>query len=101
MRPIQKEFLALPSVIHDHGKAAGSGNDELLQFFMRMAAAHRSRWHIVEVIHALNEEGNVAIPLDERKISPVIRNFWQVDYTCGFRRFFQLILGRGSLGTVI
>jgi len=79
MRSIQEILLARETVIDNHGKTAGGGDDTFLAYLMSVASAHCSRGHIIEIVCALDQVGEVASPFNERKIAPMVSNLWEFD----------------------
>ena len=86
MRPIQKEFFTLTTVVYDNREAARSGNHKLLKLLVGVPPSRRPRRHIVQVIGTPDQEGDVAIPFDKSKVAPLIRNFWQIEDAGDFPR---------------
>lgn len=49
-----------------------------MQSSVRMTAALRSAWNVIQVIHTFDLEGNVALPLDEGQVSARLVDLWKV-----------------------
>lgn len=60
------------SVIENHVKTAGHGNQELLQRLMRMSASLGAAGHVIEIVDPPDIERNVLAALNEREIAPRI-----------------------------
>ena len=81
------------AVVEDDVEAAGHGNDELMQRFMRMPSPLRSARHVVEVINTLDVEGDMLTAFDESEIASRIVDFGEIDD-------FAIGDGHGRLGDV-
>ena len=99
MRPVQKVPFSLPSIVDHHGEASGCGNHKLLQLLVCMPSTHSPGGHIIEVIHAPDGKGHVAVAFNESKVAALIGDLGQInDPYCGVLRG---ALGRRGFGPVL
>lgn len=72
IRAVQVVAYAGRPILEHHVKAAASGDNHLLKFFMRVACPLSAAGHIIQVIHALDVKGDVLPRLNGCQIAPAV-----------------------------
>ena len=75
--------LLVLAIVQHHVKAAGHGNDELMQPLVGMPTALCPTGHVVKVIDALDVKGDVAATLDEGQVAAGIRDLGERHHLTG------------------
>lgn len=89
MGPVQEELPALGAIVNHDSEATRSCNHELLEFLVRMPASYSSGRHVIEVIDSPNRKRNVAVAFNEREVTPMIRDFREINNSSDVPKHFQ------------
>jgi hypothetical protein len=90
-----ESFPVLP-VIDNHIKTAGHGNDELLQFHVPVSTPLGASRHVIEIINALDLEGDMPATLNECQVPASVGDPWKINYVALVNAHHDASNQRGS-----
>src|SRR5690349_21507470 len=70
IRPVEVKPFPPPAVVEHDVKAAGHGDQQLVQVLVSVPASLRPPWNVVEVVDAADVERDVVMPFNEREVAP-------------------------------
>jgi len=69
----------LRAIIQNDIKAAGHGDNQLMQILVCMAAPFRPAGRVVKVINPLDLKGHMPPPLNKSQVAARISDLWQIN----------------------